>query len=109
MFCGFILHFKIAMFVYNEKCIFMSGKIKLLNSVLIKPAGPDCNLNCRYCFYLKKSELFSQTLVHRMSEEVQEELIRQVMQQGGASVGFSWQGGEPTLMGLPFFERAVEL
>lgn len=87
----------------------MAKKIRPLNSVLIKPAGPDCNLNCGYCFYLKKSALFSQTPIHRMSDEVQEELIRQVMQQGGSSVSLAWQGGEPTLMGLPFFERAVEL
>jgi len=44
-----------------------------------------------------------------MSGEVQEELIRQVMQQGGESVSFGWQGGEPTLMGLAFYERAIEL
>lgn len=44
-----------------------------------------------------------------MKADVQEELIRQVMQQGGQSVNFAWQGGEPTLIGLGFFERAVEL
>lgn len=87
----------------------MAKAFKPLNSVLIKPAGPDCNLDCTYCFYLKKSDLFTETPVHRMSPEVQEELIRQVMQQGGQSVSFAWQGGEPTLMGLPFYERAIEL
>ncbi|MDO8928437.1 MAG: hypothetical protein Q7W54_05550 [Bacteroidota bacterium] len=56
---------------------------KSLNSVLIKPTGPDCNLDCTYCFYLEKSELFKQSPVHRMSPEIQEELIRQVMQQSG--------------------------
>ncbi len=80
-----------------------------LNSVLIKPAGPDCNLNCRYCFYLKKSGLFPEHPVHRMNAEIQEELIRQVMQQGGESVSFGWQGGEPTLMGIDFFEQAIEM
>lgn len=85
----------------------MVKNFKPLNSVLIKPTGPDCNLDCTYCFYLKKSELFSETRVHRMSEEVLEELIRQVMQQSSQSVSFAWQGGEPTLMGLPFFERAI--
>jgi uncharacterized protein len=87
----------------------MAKVFKPLNSVLIKPAGPDCNLDCTYCFYLKKAELFTEGPVHRMSNEVQEELIRQVMQQGGQSVSFAWQGGEPTLMGLPFYERAIEL
>jgi len=44
-----------------------------------------------------------------MSDEVQEELIRQVMQQSGDSVSIAWQGGEPTLMGLDFYKRAIEL
>ena len=80
---------------------------KPLTNVLVKPAGPDCNLACQYCFYLEKERLFSQTRVHRMSDEVLEEMIRQVMTLGGPSVAFGWQGGEPTLMGLDFFRRAV--
>lgn len=80
---------------------------KPLNSVLVKPAGPDCNLACNYCFYLKKSELFSQTKVHRMNDEVLEAMIRQMMTQGGQNISFGWQGGEPTLMGLDFFQKAV--
>ena len=87
----------------------MAKTFKPLNSVLIKPAGPDCNLDCTYCFYLRKAGLFTDTVKHRMSDEIQEELIRQVMQQSGQSVSFAWQGGEPTLMGLPFYERAIEL
>ena len=55
-------------------------KQRPLNSVLIKPAGPDCNLDCTYCFYLEKSKFFHQNTVHRMSPVIQEELIRQVMQ-----------------------------
>ncbi len=85
------------------------AKHRPLSSVLIKPAGPDCNLDCSYCFYLEKSALFPQTAVHRMSPEIQEELIRQVMQQSGESVSLAWQGGEPTLMGLDFYKRAIEL
>ncbi len=80
-----------------------------LNSVLVKPTGPDCNLNCTYCFYLEKAGLFPESNRHRMSDEVQEELIRQVMLQSGPSVSFAWQGGEPTLMGLDFYKRAIEL
>jgi uncharacterized protein len=83
-------------------------KRKKLNSVLIKPAGPDCNMACTYCFYLEKSELFSDTKVHRMNQEILEETIKQVLSQGEKSVSFGWQGGEPTLMGLPFFKKAVE-
>ncbi len=77
-----------------------------LTSVLIKPAGPDCNLACAYCFYLKKSALFEEGR-HRMSEAILRESMRQVMHQGGAQVNIGWQGGEPTLMGRTFFEKAV--
>jgi len=82
---------------------------KKLSSVLIKPAGPDCNMACTYCFYLEKSALFSETNIHRMSKDILEETVRQVLRQGEREVSFGWQGGEPTLMGLPFFRRAVEL
>jgi len=82
---------------------------KKLSSVLIKPAGPDCNMACTYCFYLEKSALFSETKTHRMSEDILEETVKQVLRQGETDVSFGWQGGEPTLMGLPFFQKAVEL
>ncbi len=80
---------------------------KPLNSVLIKPAGPDCNMACTYCFYLEKSELFKAQPIHRMSDNILEETVRQVMQQGGQQVSFGWQGGEPTLMGVEFFKKSV--
>jgi len=53
--------------------------------------------------------MFPELPVHRMPSEIQEEVIRQVMQQGGASVSFAWQGGEPTLMGIRFYEQAIEM
>src|SRR5690554_3015202 len=87
----------------------MAKKYKPLTSVLVKPTGPDCNINCTYCFYLEKADLFPETKRHRMSDEVQEEMIRQVMQQSGQAVSIAWQGGEPTLMGLDFYKRAIEL
>lgn len=87
----------------------MAKKFKPLNSVLIKPAGPDCNLNCTYCFYLQKSGLFPEHKIHRMNDAVQEELIRQVMQQSDQSVAFAWQGGEPALLGIDFYQRAIDL
>jgi uncharacterized protein len=87
----------------------MIPKNRPLSSVLIKPAGPDCNMACTYCFYLEKAELFPDTKRHRMSEDILKETIRQVLTCGGSQVSFGWQGGEPTLMGLPFFEKAVEL
>ena len=81
---------------------------KPITSVLIKPAGPDCNMACTYCFYLKKAAYFPDMHTHRMSEAVLRETVRQVMMQGAVNVSFGWQGGEPTLMGVRFFEQAVE-
>ena len=81
--------------------------IKPLSSILIKPAGPSCNLNCDYCFYLKKKDLFEGN-DFKMSESTLEELIRQAMEQSGNEINFLWQGGEPTLMGLDFFKLVIE-
>jgi len=83
--------------------------MKILSSILVKPSGPDCNLNCTYCFYLDKAGLFPQTKMHRMSEQTLEELISQAMAQSPQSMYIGWQGGEPTLMGLDFFKKVVEL
>ena len=85
------------------------SNFKPLNSVLVKPAGPDCNLNCTYCFYLEKSELYSDVKTHRMGSETLETLIRQVMAQSGTHITFTWQGGEPTLMGIDFYKNVIEL
>ncbi len=81
---------------------------KPLNSLLIKPAGPDCNMACAYCFYLKKKDFFTERKVHRMSDTILEEMIRQALQQSGPEISFGWQGGEPTLMGVPFFQKAID-
>ena len=71
----------------------MSLERKKLSSVLIKPAGPDCNMACAYCFYLEKSELFPESRTHRMNDQVLEETVRQVMTQGQKQVSFSWNYG----------------
>ena len=77
-------------------------------TLLIKPAGPDCNLKCAYCFYTDKVELFG-TGVHRMGAEVLAKLVSDYMGLGFATSGFAWQGGEPTLMGLDFYKEVVSL
>ncbi len=82
---------------------------KPLSNILIKPAGPDCGMACGYCFYSGKGALFPGAGIHRMSEDVLEETIRQLMAQPCGEVSLSWQGGEPTLMGSGFFKKAVEL
>ena len=82
---------------------------RALRSVLIKPAGPDCNLHCSYCFYRDKAAMFGRNSKHRMSSATLEAVVSQVMGQSPESIAISWQGGEPTLMGLPFYEDAVRL
>ena len=78
--------------------------------VLAKPTGAICNLDCGYCFYLSKEMLYPGSRF-RMADEVLETYIRQLVEAhvGVPEIHVAWQGGEPTLMGLPFFARAVEL
>ncbi len=77
--------------------------------VMCKPRGAVCNLDCAYCYYLPKAALYPESDC-RMSGTLLEEYIRQYMDaQPGPEITFGWQGGEPTLMGLDFFQRAVEL
>ena len=76
---------------------------------MAKPTGSICNLNCAYCFFLKKERLYPGSRF-RMSEEVHESYIRQLFEAHKVpQVTVAWQGGEPTLMGLDFFRRSVEL
>ncbi|MFC3913887.1 anaerobic sulfatase maturase [Pseudaeromonas sharmana] len=77
---------------------------------MVKPTGARCNIDCDYCFYLHKTDLLHHDRHSQMNEATLEQHIRQYIEaQTGDEVVFSWQGGEPTLMGLAFFERIVEL
>jgi uncharacterized protein len=78
--------------------------------VVAKPVGPACNLNCEYCFYLEKKALFDSGEQYRMSDEVLSAFITNyITSQPTPVVEFVWQGGEPTLLGLDFFRRVIEL
>lgn len=79
--------------------------------LMAKPSGPACNLDCAYCFYLDKEALFDTRGTRRMSAEVLDAYVRQTIEAtpAGVPVQFTWQGGEPTLLGIPFYERAVAL
>lgn len=78
-------------------------------SLLIKPTQSDCNLRCRYCFYLGKSQLYPGEPRHRMSDEVLERMIATYMATDQPMYAFGWQGGEPTLMGAGFFRKVTAL
>jgi uncharacterized protein len=77
-------------------------------TLLIKPSGSDCNVDCTYCFYKCRAPQIG-TGRQRMSDEVLERLVKDYMGLRFQLSGFAWQGGEPTLMGLDFYKRAVEL
>ena len=75
--------------------------------VMAKPTGARCNLACDYCFFLKKDRLYPES-DFRMSDETMEAYIRQTIEGHSVpEVTVAWQGGEPTLMGLDFYRRAV--
>lgn len=79
-----------------------------VSSLLIKPAGPDCNLGCTYCFYRPAGILYPHTRRPRMPLRVLEALVQQYMGLTDHPV-FCWQGGEPTLMGVDFFRTVIAL
>ena len=78
--------------------------------LLAKPTGAVCNLDCAYCFFLSKEMLYPGSRF-RMADELLETYLRQLIESHGGvpEVTIAWQGGEPTLMGLDFFRRSVEL
>ena len=75
--------------------------------VLAKPTGAICNLDCSYCFFLDKELLYPGSRF-RMPDDVLEAYIRQLIESHRSNqVTVAWQGGEPTLMGIDFFQRAI--
>ncbi len=82
-------------------------------TVMTKPIGARCNINCSYCYYLEKQRLYPAEKKFRMSPEVLERYIRALIttstEAGMRDVTFAWQGGEPTMLGVRYFERVVAL
>jgi uncharacterized protein len=77
--------------------------------VMAKPTGAICNLACSYCFFLDKEAAYPGSSF-RMSDEVLEAYVRGLIDAHRSNeVTFAWQGGEPTLMGIDFFRRGLEL
>ena len=78
--------------------------------VMAKPVGPLCNIACKYCFYVEKENLYGKKSAWAMPEEVLESYVRQLIEaQDNPVISFAWQGGEPTLLGVEYFRRVVEL
>lgn len=77
--------------------------------VFVKPVGASCNLACSYCYYLEKSDLYTDEKHPRMSEELLEMyILKHIQASAEPSIFFSWHGGEPTLAGLEYFQRIIE-
>ena len=78
--------------------------------LLVKPVSGDCNLACTYCFYTRVPDmLYPQAKPHRMDDETLDRMIGEFLSCGFSPAVMCWQGGEPTLAGLDFFGRVVEL
>ncbi|MBC8005466.1 MAG: anaerobic sulfatase maturase [Verrucomicrobia bacterium] len=78
--------------------------------VFVKPVGAQCNLACEYCYYLEKNSLYPAEGHSRMEDALLESYIRQhISASAGPDIFFSWHGGEPTLAGLDYFKRIVEI
>lgn len=82
-------------------------------SIMTKPIGPRCNIDCTYCYYLEKEKLYPDEKKFRMSEAVLERYISQTiaaaLESGMGEVHFAWQGGEPTMLGVAYFRKIVAL
>jgi len=77
------------------------------NSIIIKPVGSFCNLNCDYCFYLSKNNLHEgDSSRHRMSANILETIIKEMFFHSNEP-SFIWHGGEPTLMGFDFLTKII--
>ena len=84
----------------------MSGPLAF--NLMIKPGGSLCNLDCRYCYYLDKSGLYGGR-EPRMTEDMLEKLIKNYLGSCDVpEVTFNWHGGEPLIMGLDFYRKAIE-
>jgi len=79
-------------------------------NIVVKPNGSICNMDCKYCFYLEKSKLYPGQQNFRMPDDILEKFIKEYIEsQDLPTIHLTWQGGEPTLLGIDYFKRIVEL
>ena len=78
-------------------------------SIMLKPASSLCNLRCQYCFYADEAAHREQASYGMMSEDTLEAILKRTLAFAEGSCTIVYQGGEPTLAGLDFFRRAMEL
>ena len=96
--------------IYQEHPATVLGPAPRITSLLIKPASALCNLDCSYCFYVDRdADPYKSRSARLMSLETLERIVQSYLCYSFPSSIFAFQGGEPTLAGLPFFEKLVEL
>jgi len=78
-------------------------------TVMVKPVSGACNMRCRYCFYADEMHHRESSVYPKMTGELLDTMVRRVIRSADSSVHFLFQGGEPTLIGLSFFEELVRL
>ena len=78
-------------------------------SILIKPASANCNMDCKYCFYKVLSSNREEYNKGFMSYETLETLVREAIRYADGFLSFAFQGGEPTLIGIDFYKKALEI
>ncbi len=79
--------------------------------LMAKPFGPICNLRCEYCFYFDHEKSLTPLDGYRMPDEILRAYIRKYIElnAGAPEVAFAWQGGEPTMLGLDFFKKVIQI
>ena len=78
--------------------------------IFAKPVGPICNLNCSYCYYLDKQNLYPDTGHFLMTDDILEKyIVKQIQASPESMINFSWHGGEPFLAGIDFFKKVRRL
>ena len=78
--------------------------------IFVKPTGPACNLDCTYCYYLDKDQLYPEKNTYKMPENLLEKYIKQHIEASpDTKITFSWHGGEPTILGLEYYQKIVQI
>lgn len=86
------------------------GNERVPFAVMAKPAGSLCNMRCSYCYYLEKGAISTHPERHRMPDDLLETYIKQYIEgTTGPAVSFVWHGGEPTLAGMDFYKKVLEI
>lgn len=99
--------------INNGKDITLQDAVRLSGpmafNIMIKPAGSLCNLDCHYCYYLDKSEIYGGKEPKMSYDMLEAVIMKYISANEVPEVTFNWHGGEPLVLGLDFYKKAVEL